>query len=606
LVQPFQESIMVFRTAASAAALIVCAASAQAQTTLIRDVRVFDGARALERTNVLVRDGLIAAVGSSVNAPPGAAVVDGAGHTLLPGLIDAHAHAFGDALAEALVFGVTTELDMFTDHNVLRAWQAEQREGKATQRADIFSAGTLVTAPGGHGTQFGMSIPTITGVDSAQAFVDARIAEGSSWIKIVYDDGHMYDLSWATVTPQIMKAVIVAAHRRHKLAVVHVSTLAAAREAIEAGADGLVHLFTDVAPTQEFIALAKARGVFIVPTLVVLKSIAGTPGGAPLLDDAQLTPYITPLMRTMLQSSFPVGRTTRTYDFARSTVTQLHAAGVRVLAGSDAPNPGTAHGIALLRELELLVEAGMTPAQALTAATSLPATAFGLPDRGRIAPGLRASLVLVAGDPTQDIRALRNVVAIWKDGVRLDRAAVRARVAEQVAAANAPPPKFTARTIADFEHGSTASAFGTVWLPNTDSYAGGKSTVVAEIVNGGANGSRHSLQLSGTISDAVSYAWAGAMWSPGAQPMSPADLSATSGVAFQAKGDGGAYRVLVFAQSRGYEPLSFTFKSTTEWAEVSVPWSAFGVDGRDIMAVMIVGGPQAGAFNIQVDNVRLH
>jgi imidazolonepropionase-like amidohydrolase len=94
---------------------------------------------------------------------------------------------------------------------------------------------------------------------------------------------------------------------------------------------------------------------------------------------------------------------------------------VPILAGTDAPNPGTAHGVSIHREMELLVEAGLTPQQALAAATSVPARAFRLDDRGRIAPGLRADLVLAGGDPLKDITETRNIVRIWKGGKAVER-----------------------------------------------------------------------------------------------------------------------------------------------------------------------------------------
>jgi imidazolonepropionase-like amidohydrolase len=94
---------------------------------------------------------------------------------------------------------------------------------------------------------------------------------------------------------------------------------------------------------------------------------------------------------------------------------------VEILAGSDAPNPGTAHGASLHHELELLVRAGLTPIEALRAATSAPARRFGLADRGRIAPGQRADLLLVAGDPTADILATRAIERIWKNGAVVER-----------------------------------------------------------------------------------------------------------------------------------------------------------------------------------------
>lgn len=99
----------------------------------------------------------------------------------------------------------------------------------------------------------------------------------------------------------------------------------------------------------------------------------------------------------------------------------LHAAGVPTLAGTDAPNAGTAHGAGMFAELELLVEAGLSPADALAAATSVPARGFALADRGRLAPGLRGDVLLVRGDPTDDITAVREIAAIWKNGYWINR-----------------------------------------------------------------------------------------------------------------------------------------------------------------------------------------
>src|SRR5262249_39948733 len=105
----------------------------------------------------------------------------------------------------------------------------------------------------------------------------------------------------------------------------------------------------------------------------------------------------------------------------------LVRAGVEILAGTDANNPGTAHGASLHDELSLLVQDGLANATAaLTAATSAPARRFGLTDRGRVAPGLRADLLLVDGDPTTRIADTRRIVAVWKHGLRMDRAAFRA------------------------------------------------------------------------------------------------------------------------------------------------------------------------------------
>jgi imidazolonepropionase-like amidohydrolase len=102
---------------------------------------------------------------------------------------------------------------------------------------------------------------------------------------------------------------------------------------------------------------------------------------------------------------------------------------VTVLAGTDVTNAGTAHGVSIHRELELLVRAGLTPTEALVAATSGPADRFGLDGRGRIRPGLRADMLLVRGDPTADILATRDIVAVIRGGIILDREAFAAEIA---------------------------------------------------------------------------------------------------------------------------------------------------------------------------------
>jgi imidazolonepropionase-like amidohydrolase len=110
------------------------------------------------------------------------------------------------------------------------------------------------------------------------------------------------------------------------------------------------------------------------------------------------------------------------YESAATNVLRLFRAGVPILAGSDAPNPGTVHGASLHRELELLVEAGLPPLEVLRSATSLPARHFQLDGRGVIEQGGPADLVLVNGYPDREIKAARDIVAIWKEGRRFDRA----------------------------------------------------------------------------------------------------------------------------------------------------------------------------------------
>ena len=384
--------------------------------------RVFDGAKLIPETTVVIRDGVISAIGADASVPAGATVIDGRGKTLLPGLIDAHTHTFApEHLRAAVMFGVTTELDMFTLASFAAARRAEQAAGKADGRADLFSAGTLVTAPGGHGTEYGILIPTITAPEQAETFVAARVEEGSDYIKIVYDDGSP-NMPFKTIDEPTLTAVIRAARASKKRAVVHVMALEFARRAISAGADGLVHLFIDRPADDAFIRLAADRKVFIIPTLTVLESVYRAGGGAAFSSDPALAPYLSIDSVRSLKSAFPgKAAAPEVQKIPGETVKRLKAAGVRILAGTDCDNPGTAHGASIHRELELLVAAGLSPTEALAAATSETAIAFGLSDRGRIAPGLRADLLLVEGDPTDIVTATRRIAGVWKQGGVLDR-----------------------------------------------------------------------------------------------------------------------------------------------------------------------------------------
>ena len=248
-------------------------------------------------------------------------------------------------------------------------------------------------------------------------------AEGSDWLKLAYEpkDKHGLGPPFPSLDLPTATALVNAAHARGKLAMAHVSRLWCAKDMVGAGVDGLVHVPADQPADAAFVEQARARGVFVIPTLVVAAAFGGS-----LQDHAEadplLAPYLSPGQRTMLGFKVDVPRMIFNADAAKASVRALKAAGVDILAGSDAPNPGTAQGASLHVELALLVEAGLTPVEALAAATSVPARRFKmLSDRGRIAPGSRADLLLVRGDPTTDIRATRDIVRLWKNGAAVER-----------------------------------------------------------------------------------------------------------------------------------------------------------------------------------------
>jgi imidazolonepropionase-like amidohydrolase len=400
------------------------------QDFLIRRVRIFDGEHIIDRTSVLVRNGEIAAIGPRLHSPQGVRVIDGTGHTLLPGLIDAHTHIRSrQDLEQSLAFGVTTDLSMLMDLKLAADEKNEQRANQANDRADLFSSGYSATAPGGHGTEYGMKFATLAGPQEAQAWVDNRIAEGSDYIKIMYEyGGDTGQGGRPSIDQPTLKALIAAAHARGKLAVVHIHSERQAMDAIEANADGLAHLFSHGGENVDprFAPLVAAHHAFVIPTFTVLESVCNQNPGQRILDDQDLSPYVLPSYIAQLKKNIDHGQPQHCM-FSMTAIPPLVAAHVPILAGTDLGNPGTTAGASLHGELEYLVEAGLTPVQALVAATSAPADSFHLTDRGRIAPGLRADLLLVDGNPATDIRATRHILAIWKAGVMFDRQAWRDR-----------------------------------------------------------------------------------------------------------------------------------------------------------------------------------
>ncbi|GAB3384525.1 amidohydrolase family protein [Amycolatopsis echigonensis] len=340
--------------------------------TALTGVRVFDGTGLTEPATVVIDGPLI---GTDAT---GAEVLDCTGATVLPGLFDAHVHLLApDDLHALAAHGVTTALDM-------ACWPRERVDSFRGQVPDIRSAGLPAIGPGGnHAKMPGMPGEAIlTGPEQAAPFVARRVAEGSDYLKVVIE-GDLLD------QPTI-DAVVAAGKAHGKLTVAHASSVDAYRRAVRAGADVVTHVPRDGVLDADTVAQMAGQSQVAVPTLAMMEALTTKLGA-----DG--------------------------YAFSRDSVTALRAAGVPILAGTDAfsapllPVP-VLQGSSLHRELALLVEAGLTECEALRAATELPARHFGFPDRGAVRAGLRADLVLVDGDPTREIAATAKIRRVWAEG----------------------------------------------------------------------------------------------------------------------------------------------------------------------------------------------
>jgi imidazolonepropionase-like amidohydrolase len=356
-------------------------------TTTITGVRIFDGTHLTEPRDVSFST-VFEHGDPKVRAD---VVVNGSGATLLPGFIDAHTHTVRgrEDLTCLARWGATTALDMAT-------WPAPFARAMRNQSgvADLRTAGTPAAGPHGHHAHL-PNFPKdglLASPDDAASFIAHRVADGVDYVKVILDGPPPAGLSVGTA-----KAIVAEAHRNNLRVVAHAASLAAYRDAVAAGVDILTHVPMDGLLGQDDIA-AIAGSVAVVPTLVMMAATART-------------------------------RRDADYASARENVRRLHRAGVRILAGTDAnATPGIPwsppHGESLHRELELLVDAGLSPAEAIASATTRTADAFALRDRGCVGVGLRSDAVLVHGDPTADIGVTRKIIGVWIEGVKIDGPAV--------------------------------------------------------------------------------------------------------------------------------------------------------------------------------------
>jgi imidazolonepropionase-like amidohydrolase len=340
----------------------------------LTNVRVFNG-EGLSAPSTVIIDGQI--IGNPEATPT--QTIDAQGAVLIPGLIDAHIHLTGlEDLVEMAKYGVTTALDMST-------WPLELLNSLRGQKGvtDIRGCGIAATAPGSAHSH----IPTlprealVSNAAEAERFVVDRIAEGADYVKVIADV--------PGPDQESVNSIVATAHRHGKLVIAHAVNTMATQMAQIAGADFVTHAPLNAVMSDEEIGQMYREKRVSIPTLTMMKGVSQRKG----LD----------------------------YRIAHLNVTALHRAGVPVLAGTDSNRAkgvpaNILHGVSLHEELELLVECGMTTAEALCAATSLPARYFNLHDRGLIRPGYRADLILLAGDPIKDIKATRLIQRIWIAG----------------------------------------------------------------------------------------------------------------------------------------------------------------------------------------------
>jgi imidazolonepropionase-like amidohydrolase len=419
---------------------------------LLEGARVIVDARrpAIENGALLIDNGRIVKAGNkgSVHAPAGAQRVDLTGKTIMPALIDAHVHLgyqkdliysgqnftrdnLVDQLNRYAYAGVAAVLSLGTDLGdlpfELRAEQEAGRLGGALYR----TAGRGMAAPnaGPGAAELKPSAYALASEEEARKAVREQVARKVDFIKVWVDDRNG---TVQKTSPALYRAIIDESHKLGTRVIAHVYYLEDARGLVRAGIDGFAHLVRDREMDPELIAMIKQRGVVMIPNLALAEnnSRAQVPAW---LDDPLLEETWPPAVISRVRASYAqrppgaVARAQNTYQIMERNLAKLNAAGVRIAFGADS---GAArdhfHAYTGHRELQLMVAAGMTPAQALTAATVTSAGFLRLSDHGTLEAGKSADFVVLDGNPLDNIANTTKIAKVYQRGQELDRQALRA------------------------------------------------------------------------------------------------------------------------------------------------------------------------------------
>jgi imidazolonepropionase-like amidohydrolase len=387
------------------------------ETLVLSGARIIDGtgAEPVRGRSVVVENGVITAVVEDARAPRGNGV-DLAGHTLWPGLINCHVHLclgaeadpvrplreelLGLTAIKALLraretarAGVTTVRDLggreYVEIAVRRAIQEGLIDGPR-----IVAAGRPVCMTGGHGHWLAREAD---GPDDARKAVREQLKAGADVIKIIATGGVMtpgVEPGSPQLTLDEMRAAIEEARKAGRRTAAHAMASSGISDAIAAGITSIEH---GIYLTEEIVAHMRRDGTFLVPTLNAPAAIAsgGLAAGIP---------------------DFMVRKSEVVVPAHVASFQLAHRAGVRIAAGADSGTPLNFHG-SLLPELTLMVKYGMTPLEAIRAATVTAADCLGLGEvTGRVAPGYAADLIAVAGDPAERIEALADLKLVLVSG----------------------------------------------------------------------------------------------------------------------------------------------------------------------------------------------
>ena len=415
-------------------------AQTRGQPIVLANVNVVDtaGGTTENKMSILIVGDRIEAVAplKELKVPRSARVIDCRDKFVMPGLADMH-HHLGDGfniqrnfkrnLAEMLRWGFTTIFSPGHSETDLASYtqlRTESREnGIGLPR--FYGVGRSISVEGGHASDRGAFLPQVP--EDVPRIIAEQKAAGADAIKLIYDDLAHAGLALPTMRPDVMAAIVRESHKAGLKAYVHAPQLKYAKEVLRAGADGLVHAIIDAPVDDDFIALMKNNQALYVTTHSVRRAFLDLPRWADSQEKLDVHRRIPQAVYDNLKRRrSSVASSPEQYGYLKGNLRKVYDAGILVVAGTDTAVPGVLLGISSQMELVALVEDGLTPHEAVRAATVNAAKMLGREaDLGAVKAGKMADLLILDKDPLKDISNIRFIHLVLKGGLVYEASALR-------------------------------------------------------------------------------------------------------------------------------------------------------------------------------------
>lgn len=578
---------------------------------------------------VLIAGERITAVGTDVEIPGNSRVIRAQGLTLIPGIFDLHTHLeyatvrginadWPKNLKAYLYCGVTSVVDFGTYPETFEPMRRLIKTGAISAPRIHFAA--RFSTPGGHGAEGGRGDFFTLEVQTPREATAAvrRVLPYKPDVIKVFTDGWRYGTGtdMTSMSEETLAAIVEEAHRNGIEVLTHTVTLEKAKIAARAGVDVLAHGIGNNSADEELVKLMKAKGTNYVSTLAVyeprrqieftplLEAVLSTEARDSLKAPAQpLPPQSNPTGET------PKGETptARRWNYLLGNISALKTAGINIGTGTDAGIVGTHHGWATLREIKLLVQGGLTPLQALTAATGNSAKALKVDnERGFIKSGFLADLVLLEGAPLKNINDIERINRVFLNGKELNRQKLASDINAQgitpIAASKAQ------EQIDDFERPDGRSSLDTLWVNTYDSGHDHTRMVWGRTLRAPNN---HALSVMSSMSETPRpYARVSIPLRRGA--IEPVDAQGFRGVQFDVRGDGDYSLIIPTYGSSIGGNFQSRFQAGALWKTVQVDFASLKKTqptwtGKDLLMLTFeISRKQAEIGWLELDNVKFY